>query len=160
GLHAHRVAIAYMRRFHAMVKASSRDATVYFNSRPLWNLAEEAAMLTQVEIEALPTGGWGYMYFPKNVRFARTFGRPYLGMTARFHKSWADFGGLKPRAALEYETAQMMAHGAQCSIGDQLHPRGTLDAAAYELIGRIYERVEACEPWLRGAAPVTEVGLF
>ena len=25
--------------------------------------------------------------------FARTLGIPYMGMTARFHKSWADFGG-------------------------------------------------------------------
>jgi hypothetical protein len=144
-----------------MVKASSRDASVYFNSRPLWNLAEEVPYLTQVEIEALPTGGWGYMYFPKNVRFARTFDdRPYMGMTARFHKSWADFGGLKPYAALEYETSQMMAHGAKCSVGDQLHPRGTLDKAAYELIGRVYARVEAREPWLEDAKPVSQIGLF
>ena len=116
--------------------------------------------MTHVEIEALPTGGWGYMYFPKNVRFARNFNRPYLGMTARFHKSWADFGGLKPYAALEYEVSQMMAHGARCSIGDQLHPRGTLDGAAYDLIGRAYGRVEEREPWLEGARPAAQIGLF
>ena len=52
------------------------------------------------------------MYFPKNVRFARNFPLPYMGMTARFHKSWADFGGIKPYAALEYEVSQMIAHGA------------------------------------------------
>lgn len=158
--HAHEVAIAYMKRFHKQVKASSKDAGVYFNSRPLHNLAEELPYLAQVEIEALPTGGWGYMYFPKNVRFARTFGREYLGMTARFHKSWADFGGLKPYAALEYETAQMLAHGAKCSIGDQLHPRGTPDRAAYELIGQVYARAEARQPWLDGAKPVAQIGLF
>lgn len=157
---AHEVAIAYMKRFHRMVKAASPNATVYYNSRPLHNLAEEVPFLGQIEIEALPTGGWGYMYFPKNVRFARTFPRSYLGMTARFHKSWADFGGLKPYAALEYETSQMMAHGAGCSIGDQLHPRGKLDFAVYELIGKIYSRVEEREPWLKGARPVTQVGLF
>ncbi len=158
--YAHQVTLEYMKRFHDQVKASSPNAGVYFNSRPLATYAEEAPFMTQVEIEALPTGGWGYMYFPKNVRFARNFNRPYLGMTARFHKSWADFGGLKPYAALEYETSQMMAHGAQCSIGDQLHPRGTLDKAAYDLIGKIYERVEAREPWLLDAQPVTQIGLF
>jgi hypothetical protein len=154
------VAIAYMKRFHAQVRAAAKDATVYFNSRPLDNLAEEIPYLAQVEIEALPTGGWGYLFFPKNVRFARTFGKPYLGMTARFHKSWADFGGLKPYAALEYETAQMLAHGACCSIGDQLHPRGTLDRGAYDLIGKVYERVEAREPWTVGATSVAQIGLF
>ena len=113
-----------------------------------------------MEIEALPTGGWGYMYFPVTVRYARTFDKPYLGMTARFHKSWADFGGYKPYPALEFETSQMMAHGARASIGDQIHPRGVLDAAAYELIGKIYARVAQREPWLEGAVPLAQVGLF
>ena len=146
--YAHQVAIEYMKRFYKLVKAASPEATCYFNSRPLHNLAEEVPYLTQVEIEALPTGGWGYMYFPKNVRFARTFNRPYMGMTARFHKSWADFGGIKPYAALEYETSQMMAHGAGCSIGDQLHPRGYLDQASYDLIGQAYD---ASRPASRGS---------
>jgi hypothetical protein len=158
--YSHDVSLAYMQRFHKLVRDANPNAGVHFNSRPLNNLAEEARYLEQIEIEALPTGGWGYMYFPRNVRFARNFGRPYLGMTARFFKSWADFGGLKPRAALEYETAQMLAHGASCSIGDQLHPRGTLDKAAYDLIGSIYQRVEACEPWCEGATPVTQIGVF
>ncbi len=158
--YARQVALAYMKRFHDQVKASNRNASVYFNCRPFFNLAEDIAFLTHTEIEALPTGGWGYMYFPKNVRYARTFDKPYIGMTARFHKSWADFGGLKPAAALEYETSQMIAHGAQCSIGDQLHPRGTLDKGAYDIIGHAYGRVAAREPWLTGATPVTQIGLF
>src|ERR1700722_16343726 len=100
------------------------------------------------------------MYFPKNVRFVRTQGLPYLGMTARFHKSWADFGGLKPYAALEYETSQMVAHGAACSIGDQLHPRGILDPGVYELSGRAYARIEEREPWLIDAKPVVQIGVL
>jgi hypothetical protein len=158
--HARRVALEYMRRFHAMVKKSAKDATVFFNGRGHGNLREEMSAQTQHEIESLPTGGWGYMYFPKNVRFTRTLPLPYMGMTARFHKSWADFGGLKPYPALEYETSQMMAHGARCSIGDQLHPRGTLDRAAYENIGRAYERVAAREPWLEGATPVAQIAVY
>ncbi|MGD0770416.1 MAG: alpha-L-fucosidase [Tepidisphaeraceae bacterium] len=158
--YSHELALAYVNRFHGMVRQSSPDATVYFNSRPLGNLAEEIRYQEQVEIEALPTGGWGYIYFAKNVRFARNFNKPYLGMTARFHKSWADFGGLKPYPALEYETSQMMALGARCSIGDQLHPRGVPDPAAYELIGKVYKRVAEREPWLLGATQVSEIGLF
>ncbi len=150
----------YMARYAAMVKATSPDASVYFNSRPLSRLGADLDFMSHVEIEALPTGGWGYMYFPKNVRFARTFGAQTMGMTARFHKSWADFGGLKPVAALTYEVSQMIAHGAACSIGDQLHPRGVLDAAAYDLIGKAFAHTEACEPWTAGAKPVTQIGLF
>lgn len=158
--YARQVALGYMARFYKMVKRSSPQATVYFNSRPLFNLAQEIEFLEQVEIEALPTGGWGYIYFPKNVRYARTFPKPYMGMTARFHKSWADFGGLKPYAALEYEISQMLAHGARCSIGDQLHPRGTLDRAAYELIGKVYQRVKEREPWVENSKSLSQIGLF
>jgi hypothetical protein len=150
----------YMARYSAMVKAASPHASVYFNSRPLSRLSSDLDFMSHVEIEALPTGGWGYMYFPKNVRFARTFGAQTMGMTARFHKSWADFGGLKPAAALIYEVSQMIAHGAACSIGDQLHPRGVPDAAAYELIGKAFAHTEACEPWTSDAKPVTQIGLF
>jgi hypothetical protein len=158
--YARQLSLTYMRRFHAMVQESSPGATVYFNARPLFNLEQEIPYQEQIEIESLPTGGWGYMYFPITVRYARTFGKPYLGMTARFHKSWADFGGYKPYPALEFETSQMMAHGARSSIGDQLHPRGRLDTAAYELIGKAYGRIAEREPWLEGAIPQAEVGLF
>jgi len=160
--YAHQVSLAYMRRYRQQIEAAARrrDVPVAFNSRPLWNLAEERKYLRHVEIEALPTGGWGYTYFPLNVRFARTFGLPTLGMTGRFHKSWADFGGLKPQAALMYECCQMLAHGARCSIGDQLHPRGTLDQGAYDLIGAVYRYVAACEPWCEGARPVTELAVL
>lgn len=150
----------YLRELHALVKESSPHASVYFNCRPLWAIEDEIEWFEQIEIEALPTGGWGYLYFPAHVRHVRTLGKPYLGMTSRFHKSWGDFGGLKPYAALEYETSQMVAHGAACSIGDQLHPRGTLDRGAYELIRRVYERVEAREPWLIDAKPLTQIGLL
>lgn len=158
--YAHQVALAYMRRFYRMVKRSSPGATVFFNSRPHSNLHEEHRWQTHLEIEALPSGFWGYLYFPKNIRHARLYGKPTMGMTARFHKSWADFGGYKPHAALHYEVSQMLAHGAACSIGDQLHPRGVLEPAAYDLIGRVYGHAEACEPWTRGAQALTEIGLF
>lgn len=158
--HAHRGAIDYMRVLHALVKEASPEASIYFNSRPLHNLAEEGQFLEQIEIESLPTGGWGYMYFPMQVRFARNFGIPYMGMTARFHKSWGDFGSLKPEAALRYETAQAIAHGARCSIGDQLHPRGRLEPAVYQRIGRVYQHIERCEPWTEGAIPLAQIGVL
>ncbi len=150
----------YMKRFYRMVQSSSPGASVFFNARSLDKLAPEISTFSHVEIEALPTGGWGYLYFPRHVRHVRTLGRPYLGQTARFHKSWADFGGIKPYAALEYETSLMMAHAAACSIGDQLHPRGKLEQPAYDLVGKAYGRVEEREPWLRGAVPITQIGVL
>jgi hypothetical protein len=54
----------------------------------------------------------------------------------------------------------MLAHGARCSIGDQLHPRGTLDQAAYDLIAKTYARVEEREPWLIDAESVTQIAVM
>ena len=160
--YAHRLSLGYMTRYKKIIDDAHRGRVcpAWFNSRPLSNFAEEKKFFHHAEIEALPTGGWGYTYFPLNVRFVRTFGLPTLGMSARFHKSWADFGGLKPEAALLYECSQMLAHGARCSVGDQLHPRGELDKAAYELIGKAYAHVEACEPWCDGATPLTDIAVI
>jgi hypothetical protein len=54
----------------------------------------------------------------------------------------------------------MVSLGAVCSVGDQLHPRGTLDKGAYALIGKAYARIEARERWTAGATPVADVGVF
>lgn len=158
GTYARQVVHQYMHRYNALITDLNGSLPrVWYNSRPKTNLIEEAKLLKHIEIEALPTGGWGYTYFPLNVRWARNFNLPFIGMTARFHKSWSDFGGYKPDAALKYEVSQMLAHGGGCSVGDQLHPRGTLDPEAYRLIGAAYRHVEAVEPFCVGAVPVTEV---
>ena len=154
--YARRLALSYMQKLHAVVRKFDRKCGIYFNSRPLSLLGQDRPYLTHVEIEALATGGWGYMYFPSHVRYVRTFGLPYLGMTARFHKSWADFGGLKPEAALKYEVCQMLAHGARCSIGDQLHPRGTFDKPALQMIGRVYGYAKDCQPWCENATSLAD----
>jgi hypothetical protein len=81
-------------------------------------------------------------------------------MTGRFHKSWADFGGLKTHDQLDYECGTIVGAGGKISVGDQLHPRGTLDPAVYRLIGHSFERVENLEPWLRHAIPTAEIGII
>ena len=81
-------------------------------------------------------------------------------MTGRFHTTWGDFGGLRNRAALEFECFQALAHGAGCSIGDQLHPRGRLDPAVYQRIGEIYTEVEHREPWIHGTCALPDVGVL
>ena len=80
-------------------------------------------------------------------------------MTGRFHKSWADFGGLKTFDQLEYECGTIMSAGGGIFVGDQLHPSGALDPAVYRLIGRVFERVERLEPWLLEARSAAEVAI-
>ncbi len=150
----------YTTRLATLCRDIRPNATTFFNSRVTPNVHRELDVLTQLEIESLTTGGWGYLYFPTYSRVVRTYPRPLQGMTARFHKSWADFGGLKTIPQLDYEAATILAAGAVINIGDQLHPRGTLDRGAYQVIGEVYRKVEAAEPFCREAVPLVDIAVL
>ncbi len=115
---------------------------------------------THLEMESLPTGGWGYDHFPMSVAYCRGFGLEILGMTGKFHTAWGEFGGFKHKNALRYEVALSMANGAKCSIGDQLHPSGEMSRATYALIGAAYQEAEAKEAWCDDVDAVTDVGIL
>lgn len=115
---------------------------------------------SHIEIESLPSGGWGYMHFPITVRYARNLGKDCMGMTGKFHTYWGDFHSFKNQAALEYECFHMLAQNTKCSIGDQLEPNGKISKYVYDLIGKVYSQVEAKEPWCEEAKAVCEIGLF
>jgi hypothetical protein len=84
----------------------------------------------------------------------------FLGMTGKFHTTWGDFGGFKHKNALRYECASMIAFGARCSVGDQLHPSGEMNMDTYERIGAAYAEVEEKEPWCKNATPVSEIAFL
>lgn len=115
---------------------------------------------SHLELESLPTGGWGYDHFPVSASYARILGLDYLGMTGKFHTTWGEFGGFKHPNALRYETALSVANGAGCSIGDQLHPLGAMDMATYKLIGRAYSEIEQKEPWLKGFKNIADIAVL
>lgn len=157
---AQKVCERFMERVNEIVKRYRPNASIYHNSRLRIGTSREAHFYTHQEIESLPTGGWGYLHFPFFARYVRTVWKEFLGMTARFHRSWADFGTLKSEAALAYECFHALALGGKCSIGDQLHPRGTLEKAAYERIGAVYRRVADLEEWCEGAEGIAEIAIL
>ena len=115
---------------------------------------------THLELESLPTGGWGYDHFPLSAKYVKNLGMEYLGMTGKFHKSWGEFGGFKHPNALKYEVALNLAFGAKCSIGDQMHPLGFMDKATYELIGQAYAEAELVEDYCYNADTVADIGVL
>lgn len=115
---------------------------------------------THLELESLPTGGWGYDHFPKSARYVSSLGKEYLGMTGKFHLSWGEFGGFKHPNALRYEVALSLANGAKCSVGDQMHPYAFLDDATYELIGIAYTEAEKVEEYCYEVQSVADIGLL
>jgi len=143
------------------IRKRDPKATIFYNGGHVGpKIRPDLPSYTHLELESLPSGGWGYLHFPLTARYARTLGKGYLGMTGKFHTSWGDFHSLKNRPALEFETNLMLALGAQCAIGDQLHPLGQLDPATYDLIGSVYKQIEEKEPWCRNARAVTEIGIL
>jgi hypothetical protein len=115
---------------------------------------------SHLELESLPTGGWGYDHFPMSAKYACNLPYDFLGMTGKFHTTWGEFGGYKHPNALRYECAAMLAYGAKCSVGDQLHPNGTLDESTYRIIGEAYREVRDKEPWCLGSEQVFDIGIL
>lgn len=161
----------FMHRCSQAIRAKEKErgsgpVAIFYNSRLRveWDEAlsnrPEMEDFTHLEIESLPGGFWGYSHFPLFVRYFQTYDRPLVAMTGRFHTTWGDFGGLRNRAALEFECFQALAHGAGCSIGDQLHPRGRLDPTVYRRIGEVYAEVERREPWVIDTQALPEVGVI
>ena len=144
---------------YGLLKSKQPHANAFFNSRLVIGISDELKYYTALEIESLPTGGWGYTHFEHRARYCRTLGKELVGMTGRFHKSWGDFGGFKPQAALDFECMNFLANGAKACVGDQLHPRGALDPYTYALIGHAYEPVTRQEDLVRGMKGVADIGV-
>ena len=148
---SHIVFDKYVKATNAAVRKHSETATIFHNSGHIFKGNHKFINYnTHLELESLPTGGWGYDHFPLSAAYVRTLGdKEYLGMTGKFHQSWGEFGGFKHPNALKYEIALSLANGACCSVGDQMHPEGFLDEATYALIGIAYAEAEKVEEQLQ-----------
>lgn len=152
---------AWKHETSAFVRDLNPECSIFYNAGHIGPRHRAVAdAYTHFELESLPSGSWGYMDFPLKVRYTRTLGIDSLGMTGKFHTTWGDFHSFKNPAALQFECFQMLALGAKCSIGDQLHPSGKIDPYTYKLIGSVYSEVEKKEPWCVGSKPVTDIGVL
>lgn len=106
-----------------------------------------AKYYSHLEVESLPTAGWGYDHFPLSARYVDPQGLPFLGMTGKFHYHWGEVGGYKKPEALLYECGAMLAQGARSSIGDHLHPTGAVDQSTMAVIAPAYKWVADREAW-------------
>jgi hypothetical protein len=156
-----RTVLKFKQEMTDYVRQFNRDCFIFYNSGHIGpKLRSSFDSYTHLELESLPSGGWGYLHLPISMRYARNQGLDCMGMTGKFQTSWGDFHSYKNPAALEFECFHMLALGGKCSVGDQLHPSGKIDPATYELIGSVYSEVEKKEPWCAGARPLTEVGVL
>jgi hypothetical protein len=156
-----RVYANYTKRVRKTIDAHKPGLPVFHNAGHITKGRHDLIkMNTHLELESLPTGGWGYDHFPLSARYVQPLGIDFLGMTGKFHTSWGEFGGFKHPNALKYETSLSIANGAKCSIGDQLHPSGFMDPLTYRIIGEAYKYIEAKEEWISHVKSVADIGLL
>lgn len=160
-LHAQEVLVTYYQRATAAARIANPAMPIFHNSGHIEpGQTEKLVYFSHLELESLPTGGWGYDHFPMSAKYCTKLPFDFLGMTGKFHTSWGEFGGYKSPQALKYECCAMLAVGAKCSIGDQLHPCGKLDETTYRLIGEAYRDVAAKEEWCEDVEPISDIALL
>lgn len=157
---AERVYARYVHEVNTRVRAIKPDMAIVHNSGIGFGRRDLIATNSHLEVESLPSGGWGYHYFPMSVRYLQSFGKPVIGMTGRFNQNWGEFGGYKHPHAYRYEMSLCLVHGAGCSVGDHLHPDGVMDPIVYKMVGQAYREVETKEPWCTDVRNVADIGVL
>jgi hypothetical protein len=151
----------FRREMSAALREEFPDLRIFYNCGHIHKQGPQRfAPYSHLELESLPTGGWGYDHFPSSARYAATLGFDFVGQTGKFHTSWGEFGGFKHQDALEFECAQMVALGSKCLVGDQLHPNGAINKDTYRSIASAYARVAKLEPFLEGARQVSDIAFL
>ena len=112
------------------------------------------------DLEDLPTVWGGYDKLPLQSKYFLKLGYPITAMSGKFHTAWGEFGGFKHPNALRYEAASMIAWGAHCNFGDQLHPGGEMDLSTYKNIGEAYSYVKKIEEYGIGGVPEARLGIW
>ena len=159
--YAKKVLLNYYQKTYEAAKWKNPDMPIFHNSGHVTiGNREILPYFSHLELESLPTGGWGYDHYPMSAAYVRNLGMEFLGMTGKFQTTWGEFGGFKHPNALRYECAAMIANGSKCSVGDQLHPSAKLDESTYEIIGTAYREVRKKEAWCENVESAAEIAIL
>ncbi|MCL3780948.1 hypothetical protein EMN47_11195 [Prolixibacteraceae bacterium JC049] len=146
----------FFQKTNALIKKYKPNATIFYNwTTHLYNerVFKERYFQynTKQDLEDLPTTWGGYDILPMRAKYFANTGKPMVAMSGKFHAAWGEFGGFKHKDAIWYEAANMMAFGAFCNFGDQLHPTGKLEKATYDNIGHAFSYIEKIEEYCMDA---------
>ena len=149
-----------MKKYYAICRAALEhdpEMLLCINGIPY---EEKADYSTHFEFECLPTSTWGYHQLPLFSHYLRNIGKPVTNMTGRFHGGWGDFGGLRPRASLEYDVFYGLGNCMGTTIGDHFHPRGDMYPAVMDLVVQTMRKLKQVEEWTNDATAETEIAVI
>lgn len=149
---------SFCRRLNELVHRFHPEAETFYNGCDMY-LPQYHEFDSHFELEDNPQVWGGYDKMPVRAKYFSRKGRPYVAQSGKFHTSWGEYAGFKDPEALKYETAAMLAYGARCCLGDQVHPSGKMDEQTYRNIGYAYEYVERIEPYAYDAEETTRLGI-
>lgn len=147
----------------ALVKGLRPGMPVTHNAGGLlhgWSLAVD---LNQVDCNDFLSGD-----FYGDISDQRTFGKlvsactlnqPAEIMTTRCLPDATEHVQTKDEDLLSHMMAAIISTGAAASIIDGINPDGSQEPAIYDMIGRVYQPIEALETHL-GGTPLADVGLY
>lgn len=111
-------------------------------------IAPEFMTNTHAEIESLPSWTWRhYEFFPQHALYLSNIYDTKIYMTGRFQRDWGDFGGIRPRPALENDLFEALLYGYEISFGDHMHPVYGINKEMYKVIGGIFAKSKEYEPY-------------
>ncbi|MBB6522559.1 alpha-amylase family protein [Pseudoteredinibacter isoporae] len=159
--YAEKMMVGFKHDISSFIRSFQPESEVFYNQGHIGTDTREVIEdYNHLEVESLPTGGWGYDHFPVIARYARSLHQDVLGMTGKFHTHWGDFHSYKSKAALEFECFHMLALNAKCSVGDQILPNGELCPETYKLIGSVYSQVAEKEAWCVDAKAIADIAVL
>ena len=155
----------HCRELRTLIQSKLSTAEVFFNGTTAIEIEANFHHRmyennTIQDLEDLPTMWGGYDKLPLQAKFFLNAGYSITGMSGKFHTEWGEFGGFKHPDALKYEASSIVAFGANCNFGDQLHPNGAIDESTYENIGHAYDYVQQIEAYGIGGKPISRLGLW
>jgi len=151
---SHEVMVNFSRRVREVVPA---EKLLYLNGMATDEMQD---CEHHIEVECLPSGGWGYDSFLQNASYARNLQKDVLYMTGRFQASWGDFGGFKSRASIENDIYDALCAGVQYSVGDHIHPAENIESDIYDIVGDIYSKTMKYEKYTDDAVFQTDIGML
>ena len=117
-------------------------------------------IFTHLEIESLPTAGWGYEHFPVSARYVDPLGIPFLGMTGKFHTTGARSAATRSRRRSSTNAAPCWRRAPAARSATTCTRPAASTSRPWAIIAPAYKWVAEREAWAEGSTNRAEIAVL